>query len=68
MKKLPSELAAEWIRIERLRLGFSQTELATVLAVDRSLVSRLENGRVRLTVDDLAALAKIFGTLPPGFL
>lgn len=49
--------------VSRLReeRGLSQRELADHLSVDKSAVSRIEAGERGLAVDELAAIADLFG-------
>ncbi len=49
-------------KIKRLRrlLGLSQKEMAERLHMDQSAYSRLENGKVQLSVDRLRMLSAIF--------
>lgn len=43
------------IRIEK---GFTQDDLATILAVDKSYISRIENGRINLTVNSILKISE----------
>lgn len=63
----PQEPSGALVAKARDARGWSQAELAAVLRVDQSSVSRLETGRRVASYDELAAIARAFG-LPVGHL
>lgn len=50
------------IRTRRLALGLSQEELGLRIGADQAYVSRIEGGRINLTLDTVDALAKALET------
>jgi transcriptional regulator with XRE-family HTH domain len=60
MDKIINEKLAERIKALRGELGLSQEELAKCLNVSRSKISQMENNDVRITAEELVALANIF--------
>lgn len=50
------------IRIHRERMNLSREELSLMLGVDNSYISKLEKGRINITLDRLEQLAKILKT------
>lgn len=52
------------ITYERERLGLSKAELSRKAGVDQSLVSKIENGRIRPYPSELNRIAQVLG-LPP---
>tara|TARA_X000001388_G_scaffold55018_2_gene40446 strand:+ start:299 stop:544 length:246 start_codon:yes stop_codon:yes gene_type:complete len=50
------------IRLLRIYKGWSQTELAAKVEVDKSLVAHWEAGRRKPTIDGALLLGKIFDT------
>jgi transcriptional regulator with XRE-family HTH domain len=60
MDKIVSEKLAKRIKALREELGLSQEELAKRLRVSRPKVSQMENNEVRITAEELVALANIF--------
>jgi transcriptional regulator with XRE-family HTH domain len=59
---------AERIKALREELGLSQEELAKQLGVSRPKISQMENGEVRITVEELVALSNIFNVSVEGLL
>ena len=59
---------AERIKNLREEIGLSQSELAKQLNVSRSKISQMENNKVKITVDELVALANIFNVSVEGLL
>ena len=51
---------AENIRLLRIRKDWSQTELASKVGIDKSLVAHWEAGRRKPTVEGVLLLAKLF--------
>lgn len=47
------------LRKIRLKKGFTQKKLAAKLGLDRSMISRYENGETPLTVDTIYRLTRI---------
>lgn len=47
------------IRYLRNIKGFSQQELADKIGIDRSTISRIENGEIETTIDNAIKIAKI---------
>jgi transcriptional regulator with XRE-family HTH domain len=60
MDKIVSEKLAKRIKALREELGLSQEELAKRLRASRPKVSQMENNEVRITAEELVALANIF--------
>ena|ERR1700722_12403590 len=58
---LPKPAHRERLRVERERLGLTQTELAQVAGVSRQLVSTTEAGHSKPGVDAAIALARVVG-------
>lgn len=56
------------LRRIRLKVGMTMTELAARTAMDLSKISRIENGHLRLKVDDVLILAKALGCEPVDLL
>jgi transcriptional regulator with XRE-family HTH domain len=56
------------IREARKRAGMSQTQLAELVGVDQSGVSRIERGERPVTVDMLKAIARALGVRPAALL
>ncbi len=50
-----------FIEMRRRRLGLTQTELAKILCVDQTAISKWENGASLPTADKLRPLAKALG-------
>lgn len=61
--KVPPERIklAQQIRQIRLRLGYTQKDLARKLGVIQQYISKIENGRENVSVDTLARIADAFG-------
>lgn len=53
--------------IRKLR-GMSQDDLGEKLEVTRSFISKLENGKKKISLDHVDKIAKIFGVLPEDLL
>lgn len=47
------ELIGNFIKIKRVELGFTQQELATKLSVDRQYISKVEGGKINVSLDYL---------------
>jgi len=62
MDKIINKKLAERIKALRGELGLSQEELAKRLGVSRPKISQMENNEVRITAEELVALADIFNT------
>lgn len=60
MDKIINKKLAERIKALREELGLSQEELAKQLGVSRPKISQMENGEVRITVEELDNLSRIF--------
>ncbi len=52
------------LRKYRLANGFTQLEIAKTLGIDRSSYSNYESDATNPSIENLCALAKIFGTTP----
>jgi len=50
-----------WIKTKRKAIGLSQTEVAEALGLSRPTYTKLENGLLKLSKDDRAILAGVFG-------
>ena len=48
------ELIGKQIKIIREKRGYSQDELAEIMKVNRSTISKIENGKFSVTIDYLA--------------
>lgn len=48
------ELIGKQIRIIREKRGYNQDELAEIMKVNRSTISKIENGKFSVTIDYLA--------------
>lgn len=57
--KLRERLAAK-IKQYRENCGYSREELSLMLGVDNSYISKLEKGRVNITIDKLEQITQIF--------
>jgi DNA-binding XRE family transcriptional regulator len=51
---------AQQIKDIRLKLGYTQTEMARKLGVIQQFISKLETGRENLTIDTLKRIADVF--------
>lgn len=49
------------IKHQRTKCGFTQSELASKLNIDKQYVSKLENGKVNMTLDYLDKIIKKLG-------
>lgn len=49
------------LRAARIDVGMSQRDVAMVTGLDQGAISRLERGRRRVTAEELATFAKIYG-------
>lgn len=49
------------LRLARRKAGFTQRDIAHLLGADQSLVSELERGRKRPTLDQIVTLSLIYG-------
>lgn len=67
MNKL-SKLVGENIRRQRQRRGISQENLAFVAGIDRSYMSRVERGVVRITLEKIYVIAKVLDCEPAELL
>jgi putative transcriptional regulator len=61
MDSVPKPAHRERLRVERERLGLTQTELAQVAGVSRQLISTTEAGHSKPGVDAAIALARVIG-------
>jgi transcriptional regulator with XRE-family HTH domain len=59
-----SQEASMDIRQARRQAGISQVQLARMIGVDQSAVSRIERGQRSVTVDRLVAISKVLGVEP----
>ena len=50
----------KYIKIEREKKGWSQTEFGALIKINTPAVSRIENDKKRLTISKLELLAKLF--------
>ncbi|MFJ3141743.1 helix-turn-helix domain-containing protein [Streptomyces halstedii] len=64
----PAERVAANVKLLRTRRGWTQAELATNARASENRVWGLEVGRRRVTVDDLAQFANVFGVTPERML
>ena len=55
------------LRLARRQSGLTQADCAHLLGVDRSIVAKLESGKVTPSVIELAALCLIFDRPPDAF-
>jgi transcriptional regulator with XRE-family HTH domain len=63
-----NQLTAIRIKEERMRLNYSQQAIADHLGMDISNYSRLENGKVEITISKLEAIAEFFKVPMVNFL
>jgi transcriptional regulator with XRE-family HTH domain len=56
------------IRQARQAKGFTQQQLAQRTGIDQAAISRMENGKQRITVDDLRIMAEALGIDPRDLL
>ena len=61
MKKLSLRLLAEMVVGRRREMGLTQTELAEMTGINRSILSRLESEDYMPSVDQLEALSEVLG-------
>lgn len=47
------KLIGEMIKVKRIECGFTQNELACKLKVDRQYVSKIETGKINMTLNYL---------------
>lgn len=59
-----AELFGENVRRQRKRQGISQEDLAFAAGIDRSYMSRVERGIVRITLEKVYLIAKALGCEP----
>jgi len=52
----------KYIKIEREKKGWSQTEFGALIKINTPAISRIENDKKKLTVSKLELLAKLFET------
>ncbi len=45
------------IRTARKQAGFTQVQLSEATGIDQAAISRMENGKQRITLNDLATIA-----------
>lgn len=55
------QVLADWVRQQRTKEGWSQSDLADRMGKVRAIVNKIESGSTDPTLDTLAALAKAFG-------
>ena len=55
------ELIGKQIRIIREKKGYNQDELAEIMKVNRSTISKIENGKFSVTIDYLAKFSLFLG-------
>lgn len=55
------QILADWVRKERTKEGWSQSDLADRMGKVRAMVNKIERAGTDPTLDTLAALAKAFG-------
>lgn len=55
------QVLADWVRAERTKEGWSQSDLADRMGKVRAMVNKIERAGTDPTLDTLAALAKAFG-------
>ncbi len=67
-KKDISERFGERLRALRLERGMTQSELASLLGLDRSYLSDLERGRREICLRNLEVIALGFGLKPSELL
>ena len=51
---------AENIAIKRKEMGLTQAQIAERIAVEKETISRMESGKVAITLDRVEQFAKIF--------
>ncbi|WP_025146614.1 helix-turn-helix domain-containing protein [Pedobacter jeongneungensis] len=50
----------DFIRIEREKLGFTQTELGAKIGINAGAISKIEHGRKSITSSKLQVIAELF--------
>lgn len=58
---LDREKVAEQIKDIRIKLGYSQKDLANKLGVVQQYISKIENGRENISIDSLKKIANVLG-------
>ena len=53
---------AENIAIKRKEMGLTQAQIAERIAVEKETISRMESGKVAITLDRVEQFAKIFNS------
>lgn len=56
------------VRSQRLSLKLTQTQVALLAGLDRSCISRLENGYYNINLDKLVAIAEVLQVEPSDLL
>ncbi len=56
------------LKFERLKRDLSQGEIAILVGITQPMVSLCEQGRLRLTPDQLDRIAQVLGISPPEVL
>ena len=60
-----TERIGQWVRANRLRLGWTQAELAQRIQCNDAQISNYESGRFRPRMDRLIQMAQLFNTELP---
>lgn len=58
----------EWLVVLRRRAGYSQVKAADLSGVNHRHLMKLETGEMDCRVDDIVALATLYGVSPATFL
>lgn len=58
----------DWIKAELKKSGLRQKDLANHIGLAKSRMSEVMHGRRRLTVEELSAASKFFGSAPPDLI
>ncbi len=61
MALTPRERIAKNTAYYRKQKNFHMEELSLLIGADNSYISKLEKGRINITIDKLEKLAKVFG-------
>jgi len=61
VKKLLKQIIHKEIRNLRIKLGYTQEDMAKKLGTAQQYVSKIENGHENFSMDTLARIADVFG-------
>jgi transcriptional regulator with XRE-family HTH domain len=61
MSQLTRRIISKNIKILREKSGYKREELSLLIGCDNSYISKLEKGKINITIDKLEDIATIFG-------